>query len=93
MEPDETNRLVVTIKEKIEQLHRDGRARTRRWLLTGFDVRGGVHRNEGDAAVSVPSDLRGPVLSLAPETRALLRSWALGTYDVRGARRARASLR
>jgi hypothetical protein len=93
MERDETSGLVAAIKEKIEQLHRDARARTRRWFLVGFDVRGGGQRSEADAAVAVPSDLREPVLSLTPETRALLRSWVLVTYDVRGARRARASLR
>lgn len=53
MEPDETTELVAAIEEKIEQLHRDGRARTRKWLLAGFDVRGAALRSEGDAAAAV----------------------------------------
>ncbi len=84
---------IRVIKENVAQLHRDGRARIRRWLLDGFDVRGKTKSKEPDAAVVVPPEVRDGVLALAPELRALLRPWILAAYDVRGAVRARASTR
>ena len=84
---------IRAIKENVAQLHRDGRARIRKWLLGGFDVRGAAKSKEPGAAVLVSPDVRELVLALAPETRAVLRTWALAAYDVRGAIRARGSLR
>jgi len=93
MERDEADAVAGVIKEKIAELHRDARARVRRWLLDGYDVRGKTTRKEGDAAVTVAPDLRELVNGLAPEARAMLRPWVSATYDVRGARRARGSTR
>jgi hypothetical protein len=84
---------IRVIKENVAQLHRDGRARVRRWMLDGFDVRGKAKSKEPAAAVPVPPDVREFVLALAPESRATLRCWVLAAYDVRGAIRARGSLR
>jgi hypothetical protein len=81
------------IKENIAQLHRDGRARVRRWLLNGFDVRGQAKTKEPSVAADAPPEMRDLVLALTPESRAMLRHWTLGAYDVRGAVRARASTR
>ncbi|MEA2786559.1 MAG: hypothetical protein QOF71_2663 [Candidatus Eremiobacteraeota bacterium] len=81
------------IKENIAQLHRDARARIRKWALDGFDVRGKAKSKEPDAAVLVPPEVRELVLTLAPEPRAALRGWILASYDVRGAIRARGSAR
>jgi hypothetical protein len=83
--------MIRVIKENVAQLHRDGRARVRRWMLDGFDVRGKAKRKEPDAAVAVPPELRELVLTLAAESRATLRPWVLATYDVRGMIRARGS--
>ena len=84
---------IGVIKENVAQLHRDGRARIRRWLLDGFDVRGTPRSKGADAAADVPPEVRDLVLTLAPEPRAVLRSWVLAGYDVRGAVRARGSTR
>jgi hypothetical protein len=85
--------MIRVIKENVAQLHRDGRARVRRWVLDGFDVRGKTRSKEPDAAVPVPPELRELVLGLAPEFRAMLRPGILAAYDVRGAVRARGSTR
>ena len=85
--------MIRVIKENVAQLHRDGRARIRRWMLDGFDVRGKAKPKEPDAAVAVPPELRKLVLGIAPESLAMLRHWVLATYDVRGAVRARGSTR
>ncbi len=85
--------MIRVIKENVAQVHRDGRARIRKWLLDGFDVRGKAKPKEPDAAVAVPPDVRDLVLALGSESRAMLRPWILAAYDVRGAVRARASTR
>ena len=85
--------MIRVIKENVAQLHRDGRARIRRWLLDGFDVQGKAKSKEPVAAVLVSADVRELVLPLAPESRAILRTWTLAAYDVRGAIRARGSTR
>ena len=84
---------IRVIKENVAQLHRDGRARIRKWLLAGFDVRGAATSRELDFAVLVPPGVRELALTLAPESRAMLRHWTLAAYDVRGAIRARGSVR
>ena len=84
---------IRVIKENIAQVHRDGRARIRRWLLDGFDTRGQTKPKEPVAAADVPPEVRDRMLTLAPESRAAFRHWTLGAYDVRGAIRARASMR
>jgi len=85
--------MIRVFKENVAQLHRDGRARIRRWLLDGFDVRGKAKSKEPAAAAAVPPEARDQVLLLTPESRAIVRSWMLGAYDVRGAVRARSSTR
>jgi hypothetical protein len=85
--------MIRVIKENVAQLHRDGRARIRRWMLDGFDVRGKAKPKEPAAAALVPPELRELVLTLAPEPRATLRAGILVAYDVRGAIRARGSTR
>jgi hypothetical protein len=89
---DETTTIRV-IKENVAQLHRDGRARVRRWMLDGFDMRGKAKSKEPAAAALVPPELRELALTLAPESRATLRAGILAAYDVRGAIRARGSTR
>jgi hypothetical protein len=84
---------IRVIKENVAQHHRDGRARIRRWLLDGFDVRGKARSKEPDVAVAVSPEVRDLLLALAPESRAMLRPWILAAYDVRGAIRARAPTR
>ena len=90
---DDQAATVRVIKENVAQLHRDARARIRRWALDGFDVRGKAKSKEPGAAVLVAPELRELVLTVAPEARALLRQWILASYDVRGAIRARGSAR
>jgi hypothetical protein len=91
--PGDQTATIRVIKENIAQLHRDGRARIRRWLLNGFDVRGNAKSKEPSVAADAPSEMRDLVLTLMPESRAMLRQWTLGAYDVRGAIKARASTR
>ncbi len=90
---DDHAAMIRVIKENVAQIHRDGRARIRRWLLDGFDVRGKAKSKELNAAADVSPEVRDLVLTLAPDLRAILRHWTLGAYDVRGAVRARASTR
>ena len=85
--------MIRVIRENVAQVHRDGRARIRKWLLVGFDVRGKAKSKEPGAALTVPPEVRDLVLTLSPESRAILRPWMLANYDVRGAIRARASTR
>ncbi|HWT06279.1 MAG TPA: hypothetical protein VN224_11025 [Xanthomonadales bacterium] len=85
--------MIRVIKDNVAQIHRDGRARIRRWLLDGFDVRGKAKSKELNAAADVPPEVRDLVVTLAPESRAMLRPWILAAYDVRGAIRARGSVR